>query len=47
LRGILLDLNPSRSVLRILDAVLVIVGVVAVVYGIWLLGVVVAQGMKV
>ena len=47
LRGILLDLNPSRSVLRILDAFLVIVGVVAVVYGIWLLGVVVAQGMKV
>jgi succinate dehydrogenase / fumarate reductase membrane anchor subunit len=47
LRGILLDLNPSRSILRILDTGLVIVGVVAVVYGIWLLGAVVAQGMKI
>jgi succinate dehydrogenase / fumarate reductase membrane anchor subunit len=47
LRGILLDLNPSRSVLRILDAVLLIVGVVAIIYGIWLLGAVVAQGLKV
>ncbi|MEI7990781.1 MAG: hypothetical protein WCI88_17265 [Chloroflexota bacterium] len=44
LRGILLDLNPSRSVLRVLDAILVIVGVVAVVYGVWLLGAIVALG---
>jgi succinate dehydrogenase / fumarate reductase membrane anchor subunit len=36
LRGIFLDLKPSRSLLKIADWVFVIVGVVAVVYGAWL-----------
>jgi succinate dehydrogenase hydrophobic anchor subunit len=36
LRGIFLDLKPSREVLKIADWVFVLVGVVAVVYGTWL-----------
>ncbi len=36
LRGIILDLNPSRSVLNITTWALVILGVSSVVYGIWL-----------
>jgi succinate dehydrogenase / fumarate reductase, membrane anchor subunit len=36
LRGIFLDLNPSRSLLKAVDWLLVIVGIVAVVYGAWL-----------
>lgn len=36
LRGILLDLHPSRKVLEISMWLLTIIGIAAVVYGIWL-----------
>jgi succinate dehydrogenase / fumarate reductase membrane anchor subunit len=36
LRGIILDLNPSRAVLNIVTWLLAILGVSSVVYGIWL-----------
>ena len=36
LRGIVLDLKPARNILKIIDWVMVIFGVSAVVYGIWL-----------
>jgi len=36
LRGILLDMNPSRSVLKIVTWLLVILGVSSVAYGTWL-----------
>jgi succinate dehydrogenase hydrophobic anchor subunit len=36
LRGIFLDLKPSRELLKIADWVFVLFGVVAVIYGAWL-----------
>jgi succinate dehydrogenase hydrophobic anchor subunit len=36
LRGIVLDLNPSRTVLSVVTWLLMILGVSSVVYGIWL-----------
>lgn len=36
LRGIILDLKPSRGVLKVIDWVLVIGGIVVVIYGMWL-----------
>jgi len=36
LRGIILDLKPSRSILKVIDWILVIAGVSAVLYGTWL-----------
>jgi len=36
LRGIILDLNPSRNTLNIVTWLLVILGVSSVAYGIWL-----------
>ncbi len=36
LRGIILDLKPSRGVLAVVDWLLVIVGIAAVSYGAWL-----------
>jgi len=42
-RSIVLDLNPSRSFMRVMDWVFTLVGVVSVVYGIWLLRVIVTQ----
>ncbi len=45
LRGIILDLKISRSSMRIIDTILLIVGIVAVVYGIWLLWTIVSMGM--
>jgi succinate dehydrogenase / fumarate reductase membrane anchor subunit len=47
LRGIILDLNPNHSTMRIIDIVLVVLGVVSVVYGVWLLFAVAGQGAKV
>jgi len=44
LRGIILDLNPSRSLLKIIDVVLVLGGVSVVIYGIWLVTVIVSRG---
>jgi len=36
LRGIILDLKPGRDVLKIIDWILVLLGISAVVYGTWL-----------
>ncbi len=36
LRGIFLDLKPSRSLLKVVDWALVLFGISAVVYGTWL-----------
>jgi len=36
LRGIILDMNPSRNTLKIVTWLLTILGVSSVVYGIWL-----------
>jgi succinate dehydrogenase / fumarate reductase membrane anchor subunit len=44
LRSVILDLNPSRGVLRLVNVSLFIVGIISTVYGIWLLQAVVAQG---
>jgi len=44
LRGIILDLKISRPGMRIVDSTLIIIGIFAVVYGIWLLCTVVARG---
>lgn len=37
LRSIFLDLNPSGKALRVLDRVFVLMGLSALIYGIWLL----------
>lgn len=44
LRGIVLDLNPSRKILKVFDVILVIGGLSAVAYGIWLVLVIVSKG---
>ena len=44
LRGIVLDLKPSRNFLRVFDVILVIAGVSVVAYGIWLVLVIVSKG---
>ena len=44
LRSILLDLNPSEKLLKFLDGILVLVGVGAITYGIWLILVIVQRG---
>jgi succinate dehydrogenase hydrophobic anchor subunit len=44
LRGIILDLNPSRSVLKIVTWLMVILGVFSVGYGIWLVFAIASQG---
>jgi succinate dehydrogenase hydrophobic anchor subunit len=36
LRAILIDLQPSASVRRVIDWVLIVVSVAAIIYGIWL-----------
>jgi len=43
LRSIILDMHPSRSVLNLINWLFLIAGVVSVVYGIWLIRVVVAN----
>ncbi len=45
LRGIILDLNPSQKVSKWIDRVLLIVGAVAIIYGVWLLVVVTNKGL--
>ncbi len=42
-RSIVLDLNPSKRASQIVDVILVGIGVVSVVYGIWLLTAILAQ----
>ncbi len=44
LRGIILDMNPSRRVLNIVTWLLVILGVFAVGYGVWLALAIASQG---
>jgi succinate dehydrogenase / fumarate reductase membrane anchor subunit len=44
LRGIILDMNPSRNILTIVTWLLTILGVSSVVYGIWLALRIAAQG---
>ena len=44
LRGIVLDMNPSRNVLNIITWLLVILGVSSIVYGTWLALTIAAQG---
>ena len=44
LRGILLDLNPSRNTLNIVTWLFALFGVSAVVYGIWLALAIASQG---
>jgi succinate dehydrogenase hydrophobic anchor subunit len=43
-RSIILDLNPSRSMLRWLDGLFTLVGIASVVYGVWLIQVIISQG---
>jgi succinate dehydrogenase hydrophobic anchor subunit len=43
-RGIVLDLNPSSKLVWFLDIFLVFLGSAAILYGIWLMQVIVAQG---
>ena len=45
LRSIILDLHPSRGALKTIDWVFAIVGIVAFIYGTWLILVIVRQGM--
>jgi succinate dehydrogenase / fumarate reductase membrane anchor subunit len=44
LRGILLDLNPARRLLKVIDGGLIVVGIGAVTYGIWLVLAIVSKG---
>ncbi len=44
LRSIILDLNPSAGLLRVIDIVFVAAGVIFTVYGIWLVMVIVQRG---
>ena len=44
MRGIFLDLKPSRSVLKVIDVILVIFGVAVVIYGTWLALVIASKG---
>jgi succinate dehydrogenase / fumarate reductase membrane anchor subunit len=44
LRSILLDLHPTRTVLKVINGGLGLVGVVSIVYGLWLLIVVASRG---
>lgn len=45
IRSIILDLNPSIGLIRILDKAFIIFGVIAFTYGIWLLIVVSGMGV--
>jgi succinate dehydrogenase hydrophobic anchor subunit len=42
-RSIILDLSPTRKVMRIIDPLFIVLGIGFVVYGIWLLFAVAAQ----
>lgn len=43
-RSIILDMNPAHKTLRILDWIFVVLGSAAVVYGIWLVFVIISFG---
>ncbi len=42
-RSVMLDLNPSKRLISILDPILVVVGISAAVYGIWLTSIVIGR----
>jgi succinate dehydrogenase / fumarate reductase membrane anchor subunit len=44
-RSILLDLNPTKRVLSIIDPLLVVIGVIAAGYGIWLTMIIVGRAL--
>ena len=44
LRGILLDLNPARRLLKVIDGGLILAGITAIAYGVWLVLVIVSKG---
>lgn len=44
LRSIILDLNPSDKALQVINWILILVGVAAISFGIWLIIVVASQG---
>lgn len=44
IRSILLDLNPSNRVLKLIDVAAILLGTVAITYGTWLVFVVVGRG---
>jgi succinate dehydrogenase / fumarate reductase membrane anchor subunit len=45
LRGILLDLNPARRLLKVMDWGLILAGISAISYGVWLVFVIVSRGV--
>jgi len=45
IRSIILDLNPSDRVLKLINWVLSILGIAAVIYGIWLTTTIAARGV--
>jgi len=47
LRSILLDMNPSRKTLNVINWLFTIVGIVSIVYGIWLVIVIVQRGLSI
>ncbi len=44
MRSILLDLHPSRSLMKLIDPALIFIGGVSIVYGIWLVLTLVSRG---
>ncbi len=44
LRSIILDMNPSRSTVKVINWLFTIIGLAAIVYGIWLAMAIVAAG---
>ncbi|MDR3572968.1 MAG: hypothetical protein P4L50_03850 [Anaerolineaceae bacterium] len=44
LRGIILDLKPSRALINVINWLFSIIGVAAVVYGIWLIFTIASKG---
>ena len=44
LRSVILDLKPSKTVLKGIDGLFIIIGIGAVIYGTWLIFAIMAQG---
>jgi len=44
LRGIVLDLKPSRNLLKIIDYILALFGIAVIIYGTWLALVIASRG---
>jgi succinate dehydrogenase hydrophobic anchor subunit len=47
LRSILLDMHPTRKTLNVINWLFTIVGIVSIVYGIWLVIVIVQRGLSI